>query len=280
MPHPAMQDYSDAAELDELERTARTALGISFDTTPVPEASHNMIGLRSKSILFSRRLDSRTYFVQDRRYGLGRQVGVFRGDAAEQIRMAREIMDRVGARHDEIGREPVLTEKLGLGRIDPATGAVHTEKVEEGRKVVSISRQTGGLPVWSSSVLLGLAANKEIGFLQLHWPELPDQVVQEAHRLAYKVKNGWQPPEHRGTKVEVVEAGVVHLPAIGFFMDIQAAIRVVYVPVCQFHSGRAMVYLNRHGQPVALRRATELAPAAQPPRKPGAARHAHQPPGS
>ena len=43
-------------------------------------------------------------------------------------------MDRVGARHDEIGREPVLTEKLGLGRIDPATGAVHTEKVEEGRK--------------------------------------------------------------------------------------------------------------------------------------------------
>ena len=145
---------------------------------------------------------------------------------------------------------------------------------------MSISRHTGGLPVWSSSVLLGLAANKEIGFLQLHWPELPDHVVQEAHRLAYKVKNGWQPPEHRGSKVEVVEAGVVHLPAIGFFMDIQAAIRVVYMPVCQFHSGRAMVYLNRHGQPVALRRATEPALAPQPLRKPGAGRHADQPAGS
>ena len=80
MPHPAVQDYSDAAELDDLERTARTALGISFDTTPVPEASHNMIGLRSKSILVSRRLDSRTYFVQDRRYGLGHPAGVFRGE--------------------------------------------------------------------------------------------------------------------------------------------------------------------------------------------------------
>jgi len=268
------QDYSDTAELQDLEKTARTTFGISFDTTPIPEASYNMIGLRSKSILFSRRLDSRTYFVQDQRYGLGKPDGVFRGDSAEQIKLAREIMDKVGARHDEIHREPVLAEKLGVGHIDPKTGAVHTEKVEEGRKVVSMSRQTGGLPVWSSSLLLGLTANKGVGFLQLHWPEIPELVVQEAHRLAYKVKNGWQPPEHRGSKVELVEAGVVHLPAVGFFMDIQAAIRVIYAPLCQVHSGRALVYLNRHGQMVSLRRTTETAHVSQPQRKPAAHRHA------
>jgi hypothetical protein len=268
MPHMNEPDFSDTAELESLERISRTEFRITFDTTPVPEASHNMIGLRSKSILFSRRLDSRTYFVQDLRYGLGKPAGVFRGDDAEQIKLAREIMDKVGACSDEIHREPILTEKLGVGHLDRQTGAAHTEKVQEGRKVVSMSRHIGGLPVWSSSLLLGLTANKQIGFLQLHWPVIPENVMLEAQRIAFKVKNGWQPPEHRNAKVEMVEAGVVHSPAMGFFMDIHAAIRVIYASSCKLHSGRAMLYLNRHGQVVPLRRTTEMATAPQPKRKP------------
>ena len=124
--------------------------------------------------------------------------------------------------------------------------------------MVRMSRRSGGLPVWSSNLLLGLMDDKGIGFLQFHWPVLPEHVIQEAQRLAFKVKDGWHPPEHRNAEVETVEAGVVHSPAVGFVMDIHAAIRIIYAPVEKRHGGKAMLYLDRHGQLVLLRPHAEV----------------------
>jgi hypothetical protein len=267
MAHRNEQDFSDAAELKHLKKMAQKVFGLEFDTAPVSEASHNMIGLRSESVLFSRRLDSRTYFVQDSRYGWGKPAGVFRGDDGEQIKLARGIMKRVGVALSEIHDETVLTEKLAVGRLNGKTGAVDRQEAQDGRTVVRMSRRSGDLPVWSSLLLLGLRGDMGIGFLQFHWPVLPEHVVQEAQRLAFKVKDGWHPPEHRNAEVETVEAGVVHSPAAGFAMDIHAAIRIIYAPVDKRLGGKAMLYLNRHGQPVLLRQHAEVSMEPSPRRK-------------
>ena len=246
------QDFSDAAEQDLLRNIALTAFGLAFDTAAAWEASHNMIGLRSQSLLCSRRLDSRTYFVEDSRYGIGKPGGTCKRSASEQIKRARGILEQTGVPLDEIRAEEVLTEKLAVARVDRETGAVHPEQVQDGRAMVRMSRQSRGLPVWSSNLLLGLTEDEGIGFLQLHWPVLPEHVMHETQRLAFRVKDGWQPPEHLQAKVESVEAGVVHSPAVGFTMEIHPAIRVIYAR--ERHGGKAMLYLNRHGQLISLRR--------------------------
>ena len=66
------QEYSDRAEMQEIERAAREILQLKFDKIVKSGAEANMIGIRSESVLFSRRLDSRTYFVHDERYGWGK----------------------------------------------------------------------------------------------------------------------------------------------------------------------------------------------------------------
>jgi hypothetical protein len=63
--------------------------------------------------------------------------------------------------------------------------------------------------------------------------------------------------------MEAVEAGVIHSPAIGFFMDISAAIRVIYLGQEPSVGRKPLLYLDRHGSPVVLPRDIE-------PAKPGA----------
>lgn len=106
------QDFSDAAESDHLKRLATTAFGLASDANLAAVASHNMIGLRSDSVLVSRRLDCRTYFVQDMRDGFGKSGGVSRAEKGEQIKIARGIMEHIGAPVAEILQETVLREKL------------------------------------------------------------------------------------------------------------------------------------------------------------------------
>ena len=88
-----------------------------------------------------------------------------------------------------------------------------------GKRQVLVTRQLESLPVWSSSMLLGLNWDKSIGFLQLHWPEIPKEVVDRARKFEGIAQQGWKPPERPGAKVESVEAGIIHSPAIGFVMD-------------------------------------------------------------
>jgi hypothetical protein len=84
----------------------------------------------------------------------------------------------------------------------------------------------------------------------LHWPDLPAAVLKEAQILAALVQQGFEPPELPGSRPESAEAGVMHSPAIGFFMDVAAAVRVVYVGEDPNLGRKATLYLDRHGEPV------------------------------
>ena len=126
--------------------------------------------------------------------------------------------------------------------------------IKEGRKFTRISRQIDGFPVWSSNIVVGLNDRKLVGFMQLHWPEIPQHIVNEAHRLSYKTKHGWKPPEQPGATVESVEAGIIHSPAISFVMDIYPTIRVVYSPLDKNIGRKQVVYLDRNGKSVPIPR--------------------------
>jgi hypothetical protein len=119
------------------------------------------------------------------------------------------------------------------------------------RKLARARRAVNGVAVWSSYASVGLTAGGDVGTVEVHWPELTLATLKEAETLGALVRRSYEPPELPGARPESTEAGVIHSPAIGFFMDITAAVRVVYVGEDPNVGRKATLYLDRHGEPVA-----------------------------
>ena len=126
------------------------------------------------------------------------------------------------------------------------------------RSFVYVERKAEDIPVWSSHLAFGLTAQREIGILELHWPDLPRPVIREAGRLKEMVRSGWRAPDQTVAAVESIEAGIVHTPAVGYFFDVHAAIRVIYRSLDPDIGRKPAYHFDRHGMPVRLRRASEL----------------------
>jgi hypothetical protein len=184
------------------------------------------------------------------------------------LRKAREVLRKLEIPADEVAKASVLTTQTQTASYDHEAGQARFQEIRSGRSYAQVTRHIAGLPVWSSRVMLSLAGQGQISFLEAHWPEIPGTVIEEARHLAEMVRAGWRAPENQGAKVESVEAGIIHSPAAGFLMDIYPVIRVVHAP--PEGGKKPVVYLDRHGKPVPIPRAFDLPPEVPPaPRKRG-----------
>jgi hypothetical protein len=242
--------YSDENEIEKIKQIAKKALRLKFDKIVRSGSEANMVGIQSENMMFSQRLDSRTYFVQDKRYGVDRELGVFKGSDQMQLKLCHTIIKQLDIPVSEIAEEVILKERMQVAQFNSETKKLLMEDLQERRKLVRLSRQIDGIPIWSSNLTLGLTKDRQIGFMQLHWPEIPAHIITEAHRLAYKVKHGWSPPEKQGTTVEAIDGGIIHSPAIGLIMDIYPVIRVVYAPIDKTFGKKPVLYLDRDGKSV------------------------------
>jgi hypothetical protein len=248
-------DHSDDAEIRELRNIAEQGIGLRFDNILESGSSGNMKGIKSDHILFSQRLDSRTFFVKDDRYGSSREAGIFQGSHAEHLELGRMTLNKLGIPTSEILDEKVIEEKTQAAELQNGAQSIRLADVQKGRTLVRFSRQIDRFPIWSSSSIFGFTKDKQIGFMQAHWPEIPKYTVKEVHRLAHKLQRGWSAPEIRGASVEAVEAGIIHSPAIAFFMDIYPVIRVIYRP--DVAGKKPVLYFDRDAKNVPLPRQIE-----------------------
>jgi len=254
MTSPPGRDYSEDAELARLRELGESTLGLSFDVIEQSGGAQNVIAIRSGDTLFSKRLDSLTYFVQDNRFGVGGELGVFEGPDDELLRNCRAVLASLGVPEAEIGYAGIVREQNQVARFDPESGRSEFEEPTPGNRYARIGRYVDGRPVWQSGCVLGLTGDGRIGRLQLHWPALPDLAVEELRVLAYRVEQDWRPPDVEGAEPESVEAGITHSTAVGFVLDIYPAIQVVYASTTGL--GRKPVrYLNRYGEDVPVPRA-------------------------
>jgi hypothetical protein len=181
------QDFSDERELAELERLART-LGVEIGEVKESGDEANFAGLRSEQILVSKRLDSQTVFVHDESFG--GDGGLFGGSDDELIEISRRVLEDLEVPSSEIGEPTIAREQTQAAQVDEKGEIVSMEDPEQRRRVAHLPRAIEGMPVWSSELVLALTERGSPGFLQLHWPEIPRQVVQEARRLRHKVEQG------------------------------------------------------------------------------------------
>src|SRR3954452_3800085 len=178
-----MEMHVDEAQVKEL-RALADRLGVDVTGAKRQGVEGNTAGIETENVLFSRRLDSRTWFVQDRRFGIAKEGGAgFDGPDDELIGAARGTLERLQVPAAEIAETIVLAEQAQEGRLDPDTGKLELEPAYAGKRQALVTRQVASLPVWSSSMLLGLNWDRSIGSLQLHWPEIPKQVIEHARRL-------------------------------------------------------------------------------------------------
>lgn len=258
------------AQVKQLDDLARNVLKLDLGKAPESGAARNMVGLRSDQLVFSHRVDSRTYFVQDNRYGVYKESGIFQGSDADLMNRSREILRQLGIPEDEITRAVVLKEKYQTGKVDPKTRKVSPGEIQDGRRMADFSRNTEGVPVFSSRALIGLTRQSGIGLMELHWPAIPKADVSRAKRLQALIRRGWRAPSLKGARVESVEAGIIHSPAVGFVMDIYPAIRVIYASDDRNLGKRPVRYVDENGRSVSVPRQFEkidLPPYTTRPRK-------------
>ncbi|UCG58771.1 MAG: hypothetical protein JSU70_04505 [Phycisphaerales bacterium] len=255
---PAVADYSDKAESEQMRRLAVKQMRLKLDNIQREGSEYNFLAVKSDDVLISRRLDSRTYFVQDQRYGPGKEADVFRGGDKELKKACYELLARLGVPASEVRDVDVLHETTQVASVDPKSGEVIREKPQRGCKFARCSRHIEGIPVFSSNLTLALTEKKTIGFMELHWPVIPQATIKEAHRLQYKLKHGWKPPEQKGVKVESADAGIIHSAAAGLLLDIYPAIRVVYAPQTEAIGRKLVLHFDRHGNPVPMPRDLHL----------------------
>jgi hypothetical protein len=241
------RDVEDEARLQKL---GEEALGLRFGEIVNSGSVANTLGIRTRELLFSRRLDSRTYFVQSSHFGTGREGGCFGGTDEELLEAARKALVALGIPPGEFGREAVVQEHLQVASIDSVSKAAQVEPPEKGNRLARIGRRIGGVPVWQSACIFGLTEAEQVGFLQLHWPEVPAVLLEEAHGLAQRIKDGWHAPACAGAAVESSEAGITHSHAVAFVMDMHAAVRVIYRPLTEGVGRKPVRYLDRHGKEV------------------------------
>lgn len=251
-----LQDLLSKLEQKQLVDFASQVAGFKLGRGLEYASAANISGVRNQAATFSSRRDSRTIFATYASYGTTRKGGVWTGDDKPLIAACRSAMKAAGVPKAEIASVRVVSE-YGASAERLADGRYRVTKETLLRKEARARRSIKGLPVWSSSTTLGLTRRGKVGRLELHWPELLATVLREADVLRTLVKQGFKPPELPDARVESIEAGIIHSPAIGFFMDATAVIRVIYRGKDDSIGRKPVLYLDRHGQTAAMPRDIE-----------------------
>ncbi|GIF23445.1 hypothetical protein BJ973_004056 [Actinoplanes tereljensis] len=252
-----------------LGNAAMDIAGFEFGGDAEFASAATVAGLRAGTLVFSRRHDSLTIFATDARYGSGAELGTWTGPDDELLTRAAATLDAAGVPRAEIARSWVSPE-FGATAQRVSDEEFRVEESELLRKTAVFGRALDGTPVWSSYAQIELTAEGRIGRLEIHWPVVPPPVAEEARLLAALAYRGWKPPEAPEARVESVEAGVLHSPAVGFFADAVAALRVTYRSVDQDIGRKPVRYLDRHGEPVpAPRDIPRVDPKSTVEREPG-----------
>jgi len=244
------------------KQIAVEGLGLKLEGSVDAGHKDNFSGLRTENISFTQRLDSRTFIAYDKRFSDTAKTGIYKDADDALLKRSHEILDRLKIPSAEIAAEKVVQEKTQTGERDPKTGKMKMEAIEPGKKWALISRQVEGLPVFSSRATIALAPGGEIGFLEVHWPEIPVKVVEEARRYRELAGKNWHAPELKGTRIESATAGVLHSPAAGTALDFVPVIRVIYAPIDKRIGKKPVAYVDPEGKPVTMPRVL-----LQPPRE-------------
>jgi hypothetical protein len=204
------------------------------------------------------------YFVQTAKKGIAEKKP-FEGPNEKMIERGRAILAGLAVNPKEIAETKVLQQFTTSGIVDSATHVAKVEPPRKDRRTLLVTRTLEGMPVWNSKLALDLDETGRIAALEMSWPKIKSQIMEEAVRLRRKVEGGFIAPELKGAKVQSMQAGILHSPAASFVDEQVAAIRVIYAPEDSKLGMKPVLYLGADGRPVKTPR--QLNPREEAPTK-------------
>ncbi|MEP6767568.1 MAG: hypothetical protein ABJC61_02780, partial [Acidobacteriota bacterium] len=199
------------------------------------------------------RRGTRTFIVNNRKASAAGDAKAFAGTDDALKKRGMRFLEAAGASPKEVLEAKVLQQMTATsygreGKLQPP---------KKGRRTLLVTRQIDGILVTSSRLLLDLDGSGRIVFMELSWPDVSPETLEMAKRLQQSSRGEFKPPAMESASVESMEPVVLHSPAVAFFDDQVAAIRVIYAPGREEVGKKPVRYLDAAGKDVPMPRQME-----------------------
>lgn len=247
-----------AGRLDD-EQAARlaasaAAFGIVWEGRPVGAIDRGVMALTDGTTTLTTRNRSRVFILHDRKAFPPTDAAAFAGSDDELRRIGRKLLAAAGADEKEIAEERVLQQFTQMGETSPDRKQVRVLPPQPSHRTLLVTRQVQGVEVISSRMLLNVDRSGRPVFMELTWPDLAPEVVERALRLRSLRDTANAVPRMEGAQIEAVQPVILHSPAVGFYDDASAALRIIYQPDARQVGQKAVRFVDERGADVTLPR--------------------------
>lgn len=250
-------------ETTELSTFGAKVFGIRWAGPLVGANERDVIAVSDGVTTLTMRKGSRTYIVHNSKFTSAGERMQFTGTDADLRRVGMRILLGAGADRRQVAEVRILQQLTQAAEVDPTGGGPKFLPMRRGMRSLMITRQIDGIPVLSSRMMLDLDHAGRVAFMELNWPDISPDVIERARQLRKVASGRFEAPSMEGASVESIQASILHSPAVGFYNDATAAIRVIYRPDSKNVGQKPVRYVDANGNDVAQPRDID-APREEP----------------
>lgn len=244
----------DNKEVSDLAAVGTGNFGIRWDGRLVGAGERGVVAVTDGVTTLTTRTGNRIFVVHNRKEFPPSEQAGFKGSDDQFKSIGVTFLRASGAREDEIANVQVLQQFTQIGEAVPGSTAVRVQEPQRSHRTLLVSRRVAGVDVVSSRMMLYIDSSGRIAFMELAWPDISREVVDRALRYKALTDGRYVPPPMEGADVEAVQPVILHSPAVGFYNDASAAIRVIYRPNSRQVGQKPVRYLDERGEDVPLPR--------------------------
>jgi hypothetical protein len=244
----------DDKQAKELAAIGANNFGIKWEGPLVGAGEHGVSAVTDGVTTLTTRPGNRIFIIHSRKEFPPSDKNSFTASDAELKSIGMKLLLAAGAREDEIAEVRVLQQFTQSGETQPGSKVAKLLPIQKSHRTLLISRRVKGIEVVSSRLMLNVDSGGRAAFMELAWPDISSEVLDRAARYMKLAENKEVAPRLEGASVESVEAVVLHSPAVAFYNDATAAIRVIYRPNAKQVGQKAVRYIDERGEEVILPR--------------------------
>ena len=255
----AMEPRADARRLDDDQANQLAALGtndfgIKWQGRMVGAGEHGVRAVTDGVTTLTTHTGHRVFIIHNRKEFPPSEGTSFNGSDTELKSIGIKLLRATGVKEEEIADVQVLQQFTQSGEIGPVGKEVRVLPPQKSHRTLVIGRRVEGVEVVSSRLMLNVDGAGRVAFMELAWPDLNREVLDRASRYLKVAEAKQVVPRLEGAEVESVQAVILHSPAVGFYNDATAAIRVIYRPNAKQVGQKAVRYIDERGEDVILPR--------------------------
>jgi len=196
----------------------------------------------------------RVFILHDRKEYPPTEDNAFKGSDEELKNIGLKFLKASGVQEAEIADVQILQQFTQLAEKSADGKSVRLDAPQKSYRALLVSRRVDGVDAPSSRLLLNVNAAGRIAFMELNWPDVSREVRDRAALLRKVVDSGYAAPRIEGAEIESAQPVLLNSPAVGFYNDSTAAIRVIYGTNNKQVGQKAVRYIDERGVDITMPR--------------------------